>query len=98
MITPESWEARRSRVAALIASRDAVLDETAVAWVRFAREQGWSRGDLEGLWDGLTEDVVRRYVRDPAGHLAEVRREVLGTMAALRARIVDSLEREGDRA
>src|SRR5262249_11181960 len=58
---PESWDALRSRLTALLTRREAVLDETAAAWARFARDAGWSRADLDALWEGLTQDVVRRY-------------------------------------
>jgi hypothetical protein len=88
--TPESWEAARSRVTALITRRMAVLDETAAAWARFARGQGWTSGDLDAFWEGLTEDVVRRYLRAPAPGRADartVREDVLAAMAAIRDRI-----------
>lgn len=101
MTAPAPWEALRSRVAALVAVRDAALEETVTAWTRFARGQGWSRADVEGFWEGLTEDVVRRYARaapGPAGPVADVRRDALATMAALRARILDRLGPRGDPA
>ena len=91
---PDSWEATRTRVTALIARRAAVLDETAAAWTRFARGQGWTAGDLDAFWEGLTEDVVRRYLRAPAPGGADartVREDVLATMAALRDRIRKAL-------
>jgi hypothetical protein len=91
--TPDSWGALRARVTAAIARREAAFADTASAWARFARAQGWSRDDVEVLWDGLTEDVVRRYAReaDPAqGPLA--RREVLAAMGALRERVLKELE------
>ena len=83
---PESWDTLRSRIATLIARREAVLVETARAWADFARAQGWSRSDVEALWDGLTEDLVRRYAATDA-----VRRDVLAAMAALRERILEGL-------
>ncbi len=84
---PDSWDALRSRLTALLARREAVLDETAAAWARFARAAGWSRADLDALWEGLTEDLVRRYSRDRAKDAATVRGDVLATMAAIRDRI-----------
>jgi hypothetical protein len=94
MATPDPWEAARQRVAALLARRDAVLDETARAWTGFARQQGWTRGDVASLWEGLTEDLVRRVARERGGESPDtVRRDVLGTMAVLRDRIVAELER-----
>ncbi len=93
--TPDSWDAVRSRVAAWIACREAVLDETAAAWVRFARAEGWSPSDVAALWDGLTEDLVRRYARPGPGAAATraraVRGDVLAAMAALRERILGGL-------
>lgn len=89
--TPDSWDAARSRVTALLARRRTVLDETAAAWVRFARAQGWTRADLDALWEGLTEDVVRRYGRDRPGEARAVRGDVLATMAELRERILEGL-------
>jgi hypothetical protein len=87
--TPESPEALRARVAALLLRRDAVLDETAAAWAGFARSAGWSPADLEALWDGLTEDLVRRYARAPVPEAT--RQDVVATMTALRARILARL-------
>jgi hypothetical protein len=94
MTAPAPWDALRSRVAALIAVRESVLDETATGWARFARGQCWSRADVEAFWDGLTEDVARRYARaaSPSGRpAADTRDEVLATMAALRTRVLDRL-------
>jgi len=88
---PDSWDALRSRLTALLTRRDAVLDETAAAWARFARDAGWSRTDLDALWEGLTEDVVRRYGRERAVDAATVRADVLATMAAIRDRIAREL-------
>jgi hypothetical protein len=90
---PESWEPLRERLAAAVARRDAVFADTASAWARFARAQGWTRGDLETLWDGLTEDIVRRYARegDPSAR-RRARREALAAMGALRRRILEELE------
>lgn len=89
----DPWEAARARVTTLLARRDAVLDETARAWAGFARAQGWTGGDIASLWEGLTEDLVRRIGHERGGQSPErVRREVLATMAALRDRIVAGLE------
>jgi hypothetical protein len=78
-------------VLALLARRAAVLDETASAWAGFARAQGWTRGDLDALWEGLTEDLVRRLSRDRSGDARTVRGDVLQTMADIRARIAREL-------
>ena len=88
---PDSWDALRSRLTTLFARREAVLEETATAWARFARDAGWSRTDLDALWEGLTEDVVRRYSRERASDGAAVRGDVLATMAAIRDRIAREL-------
>jgi hypothetical protein len=89
--TPDSWDAVRLRVMALLARRDAVLDETATAWVRFARAQGWTRADLDALWEGLTEDLVRCLTRDRPGDARAVRGDVLQTMADIMERIAKEL-------
>jgi hypothetical protein len=92
--TPDAWDVARSRVTALIARRAAVLDETAAAWARFAHGQGWTRADLDALWEGLTEDVVRRYSREsppPRADAKTVCEDVLATMAAIRDRILKEL-------
>lgn len=88
---PDSWDAVRSRVMALLARRAAVLDETASAWARFARAQGWTRADLDALWEGLTEDLVRRLTRDRPGDARTARGDVLQTMADIRERIAKEL-------
>ncbi len=88
---PDSWDAVRSRLTALLARREAVLDETAAAWARFARQAGWTPSDLDALWEGLTEELVRRYARRNPGDPGTVRGDVLATMAAIRDRIVKEL-------
>ncbi len=88
---PDSWDAVRSRVTALLARREAVLVETAAAWARFARGQGWTRTDLDALWEGLTEDLVRRVGRARPGEARAVRGDVLATMADIRERIAREL-------
>jgi len=88
---PDSWDALRSRLSALLSRREALLDETAAEWARFARAAGWSRTDLAALWEGLTEDLLRRYRHDPAKDAATVRGDVLSTMAAIRDRIAKEL-------
>jgi hypothetical protein len=88
---PDSWDALRSRLSALLARREALLDETAAEWARFARDAGWSRADLAALWEGLTEDLLRRYGHDPAKDTATVRGDLLSTMAAIRDRIAKEL-------
>jgi hypothetical protein len=88
---PDAWDALRSRLSALLARREALLDETAAGWARFARNAGWSRTDLAALWEGLTEDLLRRYSHDPARDTALVRAAVVATMAAIRDRIAKEL-------
>ena len=44
----------------LAAERDRLIDGVAQDWTRALRGQGLSGADLEELWDGLTEDAVRR--------------------------------------
>jgi hypothetical protein len=89
---PESWDSLRSRLATLLAHRAAVLDDTAAAWVHFARETGWRRADMEALWDGLTEDLVRRFTKNRPETAETVRQDVLAAMGALRDRILTKVE------
>ncbi len=92
MAAPDSWETIRGRLAGLIAEREALLEDAAGAWVRFARGRGWSRSDVECLWEGLTEDLVRRCARERADEPVVAREAVLAVMATLRSRIVADLE------
>jgi hypothetical protein len=89
---PESWDSVRSRLTTLLVRRAAVLDDTAAAWVRFARETGWRRADMAALWDGLTEDLVRRYTKTRPETAETVRQDVLAAMNALRERILTEVE------
>jgi len=92
----DRWEELRGRVARLVACREARLEEAALAWTDFLRRQGWSRGDVDLLWEGLTEELLRRLHRqrptDP-----ELRRQVLAVMAAVRTRVLAGLEGSEDR-
>ncbi len=94
MAPPDPLEAVRARLAALITEREALLEDAASAWVRFARGRGWSRSDVECLWEGLTEDLVRRGARERGGDARGARDAVLAAMAALRSRILAGLEVE----
>jgi hypothetical protein len=86
---PDSWDAVRSRLTALLARRKAVLDETARR-ARFARQAGWTRGDLDALWEA-DRGLVRRYARRDRRDAATARGDVLATMAAIRDRIAKEL-------
>jgi hypothetical protein len=44
----------------LAAERDRLVEALASEWARALRGQGLSTADLDELWAGLTEDVVRR--------------------------------------
>ncbi len=91
---PDSWDSLRSRLTALLARRAAAVESTAAAWAGFARRQGWTAADLDALWEGLTEDVLRRYARPGDGADARARREdVVATMAAIRDRMRTKLAR-----
>lgn len=94
MASPDPFEAVRARLAALIAEREVLLEDAASAWVRFARARSWSRSDVECLWEGLTEDLLRRCARGHRGDARAARDAVLAVMAALRGRIVTGLEAE----
>lgn len=89
----ERWESLRSRAAALLAERDRRVAETAREWARFAQARGLTRADVECLWEGLTEELLRRCARRRGVPAAILRREVLTTMGSLRARVLDGLAR-----
>lgn len=88
---PDSWDAVRSRLATLLARREAVLADAAAAWTAFARSAGWTPGDVDALWEGLTEEALRRYARGTGEGARTARGDVLGAMAAIRDRIVKEL-------
>lgn len=93
----DRWEGLRARVARLVAGREARIEEVAEAWTEFLRRQGWSRGDVDLLWEGLTEELLRRLHRQPEVNCPGLRREVLAVMAAVRTRVLASLEGSEDR-
>lgn len=93
----DRWEELRAHVARLVARREASLEEAALAWTEFLRRQGWSRGDVDLLWEGLTEELLRRLHRQRDAVRPELRREVLGVMAAVRTRVLAALEGSEDR-
>ena len=88
---PEPWDAVRARLCTLLARREAVVSDTAAAWAAFARGAGWTRADVEALWEGLTEETLRRYARRSGDGSRTARDDVLAAMAALRDRIVREL-------
>jgi hypothetical protein len=88
---PDSWDAVRSRLTTLLARRETVLADTAAAWAAFARSAGWTRSDVDALWEGLTEEALRRYARGAGDGARTARGDVLATMAAIRDRIVKEL-------
>lgn len=72
----------------LAAERDRLIDVLAADWVRALRGQGLSRADLEELWAGMAEDVVRR--GRPAGSrwTAQAwRQEALEVVARVRRKV-----------
>lgn len=92
----DRWEELRARVARLVACREARLEEAALAWTEFLRRQGWSREDVDLLWEGLTEELLRRLHRQRPAN-PELRRQVLAVMAAVRTRVWAGLEGSEDR-
>lgn len=95
MTSPDPLEGFRARLATLIAEREALLEDAASAWARFARGRGFSRSDVECLWEGLTEDLLRRCARERGGDARAARDDVLAAMTALRGRVLAGLEPEG---
>lgn len=91
----DPFDVLRAQVAARLRERDAAIEAAAVAWASYVRRQGWSRGDLEHLWEGLSEELVRRVGRARGADRSAVGGEVLAVLATVRAQIVARLaERE----
>jgi hypothetical protein len=72
----------------LSAERDRLVHELAVEWTAALRGQGLAPRDLDELWGGLTEEVVRRLLRkeEAAGREA-VRREAQEVIARVKERV-----------
>lgn len=86
---------RRAR--RLAGERDRLVQELAREWSAALRGQGLSVRDLEALWEGLTEEAVRRLLRSPQGAAGPeaLRRETNEVIARVRERVETELATGG---
>ncbi len=77
----------------LAAERDRLIDTLADEWGRALRTRRLSAGDLDELWAGLTEDVVRRGNADPENRntAEEWRREAQEVITRVREKVEAAL-------
>jgi hypothetical protein len=73
----------------LAAERDRLIDGLAQEWTRALRGQRLSRADLEELWAGLAEELVRRvgHLDDDRWTPSAWRREAREIVARVRERV-----------
>ena len=78
---------KRARRLAL--ERDRLVQELARDWSSALKGQGFSPKDLDELWEGLTEEAVRRLLRSDAGSVgaAAVRREANEVITRVKERV-----------
>jgi hypothetical protein len=78
---------KRARRLAL--ERDRLVQELARDWSSALKGQGFSPKDLEELWEGLTEEAVRRLLRSDMGSVgaAAVRREANEVITRVKERV-----------
>jgi hypothetical protein len=86
---------RRAR--RLAGERDRLVQDLAREWSAALRGQGLSVRDLDELWEGLTEDAVRRLLRSPLGSAGPdaLRRETQEVIARVRERVENELAAGG---
>jgi hypothetical protein len=86
---------RRAR--RLATERDRLVHELARDWSAALRGQGLSVRDLDVLWEGLTEDAVRRLLRSPLGPAGPeaLRRETHEVITRVRERVETELAAGG---
>jgi hypothetical protein len=86
---------RRAR--RLAGERDRLVQDLAREWSAALRGQGLSVRDLDELWEGLTEDAVRRLLRSPLGSAGPdaLRRETQEVIARVRERVETELAAGG---
>lgn len=77
----------------LAAERDRLIDLLADEWARALRTRRLSPADLDELWAGLTEDVVRRGTAPPESKSTaeEWRREAQEVIARVREKVEAAL-------
>ena len=73
----------------LALERDRLVQELARDWSSALKGQGFSPKDLDELWEGLTEEAVRRLLRSDAGSVgaAAVRREANEVITRVKERV-----------
>jgi sugar (pentulose or hexulose) kinase len=78
---------KRARRLAL--ERDRLVQELAREWSVALKGQGFSTQDLEELWQGVTEEAVRRLARAPAGEpdVGAIRREAHEVITRVKERV-----------
>jgi hypothetical protein len=86
---------RRARRLAM--ERDRLVQELARDWSAALRGQGLSVRDLDELWEGLTEDAVRRLLRSRQGAAGPeaVRHETHEVIRRVRERVETELAAGG---
>jgi len=85
------------RARRLAHERDRLVTELAREWTAALRGQGFSPSDLDELWAGLTEEAVRRLLRQgPEGVSAgALRREANEVIARVKERVETGLAAGG---
>ena len=86
---------KRARRLAL--ERDRLVQELAREWIAALRGQGFSPGDLDELWAGLTEEAVRRLLRsgEPGTSSEALRREANEIISRVKERVETELAAGG---
>jgi len=86
---------RRARRLAL--ERDRLVQELANEWSAALRGRGFSPKDLDALWEGLTEDAVRRLLGSSSGAVGAeaIRREAIEVIARVKERVEAELAAGG---
>ena len=85
------------RARRLATQRDRLVQELAREWTRALKGQGFSTGDLDELWAGLTEEAVRRLLQTDARAAGSdaIRHEAREIIARVRARVESELAAGG---
>lgn len=86
------------RARMLAAERDRLVEAVADRWAAALKGQPVSAGDLEQLWAGLTETVVRGVLKNGRGRWVSeaLRREAAEVIARVRGRVERTLREAGD--
>lgn len=86
------------RARSLSAERDRLVEAVADRWAAALKGQPVSAGDLEQLWAGLTENVVREVLKNGRERWAPeaVRGEAAEVIARVRVRVERTLREAGD--